>query len=188
MTVPGLSAAKQRNDNPFKTGRDAQLMTEQPSPSKLFLARLALILAVAFVVLGVAMHGLSLPVLGRIWHNLIERPSGPMRFRFILQPIMASMAALLDGVQDARNGRAPYLWTILTNPNKRSRRLHEGLIATARVILLGLGMDLIYQAIEFNTFHPGEAVILTAFIAFLPYLLLRGLITRIASWWIKHGP
>ena len=130
------------------------------------------------------MHGLSVPVFERIWQNLLDRPSGPMTFRFVLQPIMATIAALVDGVKDARTGRDPYLWTVLTNPAKRVSRLHEGLIATARVILLGLGMDLIYQFIVFDTFHPAEAVIVAGLLAFAPYLLLRGPITRVARWWL----
>jgi hypothetical protein len=54
---------------------------------------------------------------------------------------MATIAALYDGVKDA-TGRSPYLWAILTNPVERGGRLREGLISTARVILLGLCMDL----------------------------------------------
>ena len=162
-------------------------MEEKVSKTKIFLARLVLVLMVAFIVLGVAMHGLSVPVFERIWQNLLDRPSGPKTFRFILQPIMATIAALVDGVKDARTGCDPYLWTVLTNPAKRGSRLHEGLISTARVILLGLCMDLIYQFIVFDTFHPAEAVIIAGLLAFLPYLLLRGPITRVARWWLGRG-
>jgi len=159
-------------------------MTETVSKTKIFLARLVIVLMVGFVVLGIAMYGLSVPVFERIWQNLLERPSGPMTFRFVLQPIMATIAALVDGVRDARTERDPYFWTILTNPAERGSRLNEGLIATARVILLGLCMDLIYQFIVFDTFHPAEAVIIAGLLAFVPYLLLRGPITRVARWWL----
>ena len=111
-----------------------------------------------------------------------------MTFRFILQPIMATIAALYDGVEDARTGRSPYLWTILTNQAERGGRLREGLISTARVILLGLCMDAIYQFIEFKTFHPAEAVIIALLLAFVPYLLLRGPCARIARWWRGDEP
>ena len=161
-------------------------MEEQVSKTKIFLARLVLVLMVGFVVLGIAMYGLSVPVFERIWQNLLERPSGPMTFRFVLQPIMATITALVDGVKDARTGRDPYFWTILTNPAERGTRLHEGLIATARVTLLGLCMDLIYQFIVFDTFHPAEAVIVAGLLAFVPYLLLRGPITRFARWWLAR--
>ena len=36
-----------------------------------------------------------------------------MTFRFILQPAMAFIAALRDGVMDARPGRRPYLWALI---------------------------------------------------------------------------
>jgi hypothetical protein len=162
-------------------------MTEKGSKTKIFLARLVLVLMVAFVVLGVALHGLSVPVFARIWQNLLDRPSGPMTFRFVLQPVMALIAALVDGVKDARTGRNPYLWTILSDPRKRSSRLHEGLISTERVILLGLCMDLIYQFIVIETFHPAEAVIIAGLLAFVPYLLLRGPIARVSRWWLDRG-
>jgi hypothetical protein len=163
-------------------------MTETVSKTKILLARLVVVLMIAFVVLGVVLHGLSVPVFERIWQNLLDRPSGPMTFRFILQPIMATVAAFLDGMKDARTGRRPYLWTIVTNPAKRGDRLHEGLIATARVILLGLCMDLIYQFIVFDAFHPAEAVIIAGLLAFVPYLLLRGPIARVARWWlVRHA-
>ena len=162
-------------------------MTETVSKTKIFLARLVVVLMVVFVVLGVALHGLSVSGFERIWQNLLDRPSGPMTFRFVLQPIMATIAAVVDGVKDARTGRSPYLWTVLTDPAKRGSRLNEGLIATARVILLGLGMDLIYQFIVFDTFHPAEAVITAVLLAFVPYLLLRGPIARVARWWRGRG-
>jgi len=160
---------------------------EAASKTQIFLARLVVVLMIAFVVLGAAWYGFSAEVRARIWQNLVDRPGGPMTFRFFLQPIMATIAALLDGLKDARTGRAPYLWTILTNPAKRGGRLREGVISTARVLLLGLVMDAIYQFIVFDTFHPAEAVIIALLLAFVPYLLLRGLVARIARWWRGDG-
>jgi hypothetical protein len=162
-------------------------VTETVSKTKILLARLVVALMLVFVVLGVAMHGLSVPVFERIWQNLLDRPSGPMTFRFVLQPVMATIAALLDGMKDARTGRKPYLWTIVTHPAQRGDPLHEGLVATARVILLGLCMDLIYQFIAFDAFHPAEAVIIAGLLAFVPYLLLRGPIARVARWRLGRG-
>jgi hypothetical protein len=158
-------------------------MTEEVSKSKLFLARLVVVLMVVFVVAGLAWYGFSAEVRARVWQNLLERASGPMTFRFVLQPIMATIAAFVDGVKDARTERAPFLKTVLTNPAKRAGRLQEAVIATARIILLGLVMDAIYQFIEFKTFHPAEAVIIALLFAFVPYVALRGMISRIARWW-----
>ena len=151
-------------------------MTEVPTERRrILLAELAILLIVVFIVLGVTLCLSSA--------YLVERPSGPMTFRFLLQPTMAVTAAFYDGIKDAKFGRSPYLWNMLLNPATRGARLHEGLISTARIILLGLCMDVIYQFIEFKTFHPAEAVIIALLLAFVPYVLLRGPIARIVCWW-----
>jgi hypothetical protein len=155
-------------------------MVETPSKTQVLLARLVILLLIAFTAVGVFWYGFSEEVRHRVWQQLIERPTGPMAFRFILQPIMAAIAALRDGVNDAKSRRSPYFWTLLTNPFERGNRLYEGLISTARVILLGLCMDAIYQWIVLKTFYPAEAVIVAIAFAFFPYLLLRGPIARVA--------
>lgn len=153
----------------------------QPIPRfKLLLARLVVALMAAFVLGGIAWYGLAPDTVARVWHNLIERPSGPMVFRFFLQPTMAAIAALIDGLRDARLGQPPFLAAALRHPAQWAARLDEAAVATARIMLLGLAMDLIYQFIVFRAFHPVEAVVITLVLAFLPYVLLRGLVTRVA--------
>lgn len=146
------------------------------------------VIALVLALLGALLYGVSGEVLQRQWQDLTGRPSGPMSFRFILQPAMAVIAATHDGIRDAHLGRSPYFWTILNDPAKRSARLHEGWASTARIMLLGIGMDVIYQLKELGTFYPGEAVIIALALAFLPYLLLRGPVERIARWWINRPP
>ena len=46
-------------------------------------------------------------------------------------------------------------------------------------------MDTIYQAVEFESFYPTEAVIVALVLAFIPYVLLRGPIARIARLWFE---
>jgi hypothetical protein len=157
-------------------------MEKTASKTEILLAQAAIILLIAFTAFGVGWYGLSDEVRHRVWEQLIARPTGPMAFRFILQPIMAAIVALRDGIADAKAGRTAYFWTLLTNPLESGGRLREGLIATARIILLGLGMDVIYQFIALKTFYPGEAVIVAVALAFFPYVLLRGPIERIARW------
>jgi hypothetical protein len=161
-------------------------MAETATRSQILLARFVVALIAVLIVLGLFWYGLSAEVHGRIWRNILDRPGGPMTFRFILQPCMAAVAALLDGIKDARLGRSPYLWTVLTNSQESADRLREGLIATARIILLGLVMDGIYQAIVLKTFYPGEMVLVALILAFVPYVLLRGPFARIARWWMAH--
>ena len=161
-------------------------MTDRPTRQQVVLAQVVWALMILFVLAGAAWYGLSGEVLMRIWHNLVERPGGPMTFRFILQPVMATVAAALAGARDARAGRSPYFWSIVSDPRQRGPRLQEGMVATARIVLLGLVMDVVYQLLVFDTFHPAEAALVALLLAFVPYLLLRGPIARIAAWWFSR--
>jgi len=156
-------------------------MAESPTRRQILTARIVIALLVVLILAGALIHGV-IPDVERVWRNMAARPGGPMTFRFVLQPTMAAIAALRDGIRDARTGRWPYLWTLVNDPARRMGRLNEGLISTARIILLGLVMDAIYQVAELNIFHPGEAVVVALVLAFLPYLILRGPIARAARW------
>lgn len=136
---------------------------------------------------GFLKHGISLEILERMWHNFFERPGGPMSFRFYLQPIMAIIAAIHDGINDARAGRTPYLQKLISQPDHVSETLSEALRATSRIVLLALGMDAIYQRTVLDTFFPGEMVMVALLLAVVPYILARGPIALIARRWFASS-
>jgi hypothetical protein len=119
-------------------------------------------------------------LLQRLWDELVARPSGPMAFRFILQPVMGAIFAVRDGMKDAREGRSPYFWTVLHDPTQRGPRLREGFAAMSRVIGLGVIMEAIYQWRVLGAFRPLEMAIVVLLLCFVPYLLIRGPVARIA--------
>jgi hypothetical protein len=93
---------------------------------------------------------------------------------------MASLMAGRDGTKDARDGRPPYFWTMFANPRgERMRLLQEGLHQVLRVIVLGVAMDVIYQWIVFRWVYPVELLIVVLVLAFLPYVIGRGLANRL---------
>lgn len=145
--------------------------------------KLVIGLAILLIAAGVLWHGVTAEAFERFWRNLLDRPSRRMSFRFILQPSMAAIAAIRDGVKDLRIGRSLCVGTVLRKPQERVARLRGGLNATARIILLGLVMDVLYQVTELKMFYPAEALIIALLLAFVPYLLIRGLVARIARWW-----
>jgi hypothetical protein len=151
-----------------------------------FFSRMVLATLLVLMGAGLLTYGLSVETHSRMWRDIFDRPGGPMAFRFILQPVMSIIAATADGVNDARLGRTPFLWTILNHSEKRAGRLGEALNATARIMLLGVGMDALYQYRVFGTFFPGEAVIIAVALAFIPYLLLRGPISIAARRWLAR--
>jgi hypothetical protein len=116
----------------------------------------------------------------RFWDEMVARPSGPMAFRLVLQPVMASILAIRDGIKDAHMARAPYFWTIVKDSTRRKKRLIEGIRAVSRVLILAAAMDVIYQFVELRGFRPLETVVIALVLAFLPYLIVRGPATRIA--------
>jgi len=118
--------------------------------------------------------------LTRFWDQLIAQPSGPLAFRFILQPVMATILAVLDGLKDARTGRPPFARTIWSDPSQRATYLREGLKRVSRVIVFAFVMDAIYQFIVLRRFYPVEALVTVFVLAVLPYLVIRGPVDRIA--------
>jgi hypothetical protein len=164
-------------------------LTDAPSTSQLVQARVAVLLLAALVAGGAVWYGISFEDLGRLWKDILARPDGPMTFRFILQPAMAAIAALRDGVKDARLGRRPYLWALMRGVRSdegRSGRLWEGIVATARILILGVVMDMVYQWLEFKTFYPVQAAVIAVLLAFVPYLLLRGPVERVTRHWVAR--
>lgn len=106
-----------------------------------------------------------------------------MRFRFVLQPAMAAIAAIHDGRIDARTGRTPYFWRVLRERNERAASLREALNATARIILLGIAMDSLYQVLVPKRFYPNQALIIALLPTYLPYVIIRGPVVRIVRRW-----
>lgn len=118
-------------------------------------------------------------VLTRIWENLGGRVGGPLTFRLILQPLVAAVLAIRAGIEDARTGRPAYFWAVVTDPRHRSDLLREGWKAVAKVFVLAIVIDVVYQLIVERWIYPGEALIVAILLALVPYLLLRGPVARI---------
>jgi hypothetical protein len=116
----------------------------------------------------------------QLWNDLIGRIGGPMSFRLLLQPAMAMIFAIRDGLKDAREGGPAYFYSLFTDPENRRNRLREAYKAVSRVFILAIVMDLIYQLIVLRWFYPLQALIVAFVLAFLPYILIRGPVNRIA--------
>ena len=53
---------------------------------------------------------------------------------------------------------------------------------------MAIVIDGIYQFIVCRWFYPGEAIITALILAFVPYLLIRGPVNRIARLWKYEVP
>jgi hypothetical protein len=117
--------------------------------------------------------------LGQIVAEFAERASGPMKFRLLLQPAMATIFAVISGIKDAKAGKPPYFWALFSDPSHRREMLQDGWKSVGTVFLLALALDVAYQIIVTGAVRPFEALIVAFILAILPYLALRGLVTRI---------
>jgi hypothetical protein len=116
----------------------------------------------------------------RVIGNLIARLDGPLHFRLFLQPGMALFFGIRDGLKDAREGKPAYFWAMFANPAHAKDLLESGFKSVTRVVIFALIMDAIYQLIVSHWFYPGEALLVAFLLAFVPYLLIRGPVNRIA--------
>ena len=120
-------------------------------------------------------------MLARLWENLGGRIGGPLSFRLLLQPAIATLLAIRAGLADAQAGKPPYLWTILTNADDRRDLLRHGWKSVAKVFVMALVIDVVYQLIVAHWVYPLESLIVAFVLACVPYLLVRGPVNRIAS-------
>jgi hypothetical protein len=118
-------------------------------------------------------------MLMRALMDIADRVGGPMTFRIILQPLMAALLAFRAGFKDAQHGRPPYFWTILTDPSQRADLVREGWRSVARVFVLAIVMDVIYQLIVLGWIYPFELILVAILLAVVPYLLIRGPVNRV---------
>jgi len=94
--------------------------------------------------------------------------------------------AVIAGVKDAKAGKPPYFWALITDPAHDKERLKDGWRSIGRVFILALILDAIYQAIELHYFYVGEAIIVAIVLAIVPYIVFRGIVRRLAR--KRFGP
>jgi hypothetical protein len=119
-------------------------------------------------------------IFGRFVSDMVARVSGPMSFRLVLQPAMAAFFAIRSGLADAREGRPPYFWALVSGSAPRGATLESGWKSVGRVFILAVVLDVVYQLYVLRFVYPIEALVVAFILALVPYLVLRGLVTRLA--------
>jgi hypothetical protein len=117
--------------------------------------------------------------LQRIIENLFARLDGPLHFRIFVQPLMATIFAVIDGVKDAKAGRPAYFWAMFSTPENRKAMMKDGWKAVGKIFILAIILDVIYQVKVHSTIYPGEIVIVAFVLAIVPYVVLRGPVNRV---------
>ena len=124
----------------------------------------------------------------QFWNEIVARPTGPMAMRFALQPIMATLFAVRDGLKDARQQNPAYFWALFTDPAHRTDLMREGWRSIRKVFILAVTLDLIYEVFFLRAFRPVQSLLIAATLAIVPYLIIRGPVNRIVRNLRRGGP
>lgn len=111
--------------------------------------------------------------------DLPRRLTGPGKFRFVLQPLIASTIGVRAGLADARAGRPPYLWAVLFGPGERRELVRSGLRSVVNVLLMGILLDCVAQWLILGACYPGAALVVGPVLILAPYSLSRAITGRL---------
>jgi len=125
------------------------------------------------------MLDVMLDVWFRVWDDIISGRHAPLAFRFMLQPTVAAFFAIQAGRRDAREGRPLYLMALVRDRAQRRFLLREAWRHIGKVFIFAIVMDGIYQFISVRWFYPGEAVMVAAVLALLPYMVFRSVVNAV---------
>jgi hypothetical protein len=100
--------------------------------------------------------------------------------------MVAIILAIRAGLKDARTGRPPHAWAIVTDPARRRELLKETWKDVAKVFVVAVIIDVVYEIIVFRRIYPGESLIIATTLALLPYVLMRGPVNRVVCWWLHR--
>jgi hypothetical protein len=119
-------------------------------------------------------------LLARFWDLMVGRIEGPMSFRLIVQPLMATLFGIHAGLGDAKADRTPYVKAVLSgSPVQRHRLERDAWKDIGKVFILAIVLDCVYQIKVFGWIYPVQAVVTAVVLAVIPYVIVRGLMARL---------
>jgi hypothetical protein len=112
--------------------------------------------------------------------DIPKRLVGPGRFRFILQPLIATILGIRNGLADSRAGRPPYLWGVFLHRDLRRELLKSGFQTTVNLLLMGILVDSVVQWLILGVSYSGAALVVGPVLIMGPYVVARALSNRLA--------
>lgn len=117
----------------------------------------------------------------RGWDELIARDSGPLHFRIVIQPIVATILAIRSGFKSVRGGQPEWSWTLLDQPAQRQVLLRTLKRDVGQLFLVACGLDVVYQLLVLRWIYPLQTLLVGMVLTIVPFLLVRGLARRLLS-------
>lgn len=115
----------------------------------------------------------------QVWQEIVARPDGRFAMRFYLQPLVATLLAVRDGMKDGRTGSPAFLWTVVSDPVHRRELLQNAWRSVAKVFTMALVLDVVYQLVVLGGLRPLSGLFIAVLLAIVPYALVRGPVSRL---------
>ena len=114
------------------------------------------------------------------FEDIPKRLTGPGKFRFLLQPLIAIILGIRSGLADARAGLPPYLYAVLFKPDLRREMMRSALVAIVNLLLMGILIDSVCQWLILGISYPGAALVVGPVLIVTPYTVSRAVTNRLA--------
>ncbi len=150
------------------------------------LAFLVIVATIPFAIVDTIKTGRVYLFSNQFLEELPRRFSGPGRFRFIMQPILAIVLGLRGGLADAKAGNPPYLYGLVFAHERRKELVRSGASAICNLLAMGIVLDVVFQLVLYREVHPAPALLIGPILICFPYVASRALTNRLASWRITH--
>lgn len=127
--------------------------------------------------------------MGDVRNYMHEMWSGAGHLRFFIQPLLAIVIGVIQGVHDSHAGQGPFLMEARSRAGAERRRYWlEGLRRIVVPLCLAVGLSLIFQYFNRHDVHLVTALLAAVLLVALPYLIARGLGCRVDLRWHKTHP
>jgi len=114
------------------------------------------------------------------FEDMLARLSGAGRLRFILQPTVALVIGMRDGIKDAREGLPPFLLGLMSHTVRRCHLLRSAFMSVRDLVSIAIILDVISQFLIFRRVHPGAALLVGPVLIAVPYAVSRALTNRLS--------
>ena len=119
----------------------------------------------------------------RVWQDFVARTTGPLWFRLILQPLVATVFGVRAGLKIRQMEAKEGAHDRLLDPVHLKDLFRQALRDVGVMFLVGFILDGVFQVIGLKAFYPGEALVAAFLLVALPYQIVRSLV----AWLGKRG-
>jgi hypothetical protein len=168
-------ACDERSDSHFPTDARKMKISLSRSAVVTFLAIAILLAALPSAIRRFIQTGSPYLFTRDFFADILARFSGAGRLRFIVQPTVALVIGVRDGIKDARAGHLPFVLELMSRSARKRDILRSAIASVRDLISIAIILDVISQFLIFRRIHPGAALLVGPVLIAIPYAASRAL-------------